>query len=256
MPYLTAGDLRLFYAEHGQPDGPPLVLLHSFLATGEMWSAQLADFGARYRLLVPDWRGHGRSDNPGGLAAMNHRRFARDIVSFCRALGIGQAAFCGESSGAMMLLSLALEAPELVQALVLSGGTYYYGDELRAWWREQTPDTLIRDVAAMRARHTALGPEHWRTLAEAFIALGAHAHTEDFPEAAELRLITAPTLIVHGDRDHFFPVAVPLELYRLLPAAELCILPGTDHVPPVEHPEWFNPIVLDFLARYGRPVPA
>ena len=256
MPYVSVDDLAMFYAEHGRPDGPPLLLLHGFLATGEMWAAQLGAFGARYRLLVPDWRGHGRTNNPGGLAAMNHRRFARDIINFCRALGIERAAFCGESSGAMLLLSLALEAPDLTQALVLSGGTYFYGDELRAWWREQTPETLIHDVAAMRARHTALGPEHWRAVAEAFIALGKHAHAEDFPEAAELSGISAPTLIVHGDRDRYFPVAVPVELYRLLPAAELCLLPRTAHVPPVEHSEWVNPIVLDFLARQVLSAPA
>ena len=84
---------------------------------------------------------------------------------------------------------------------------------------------------------------------EAFIALGTHAHGEDFPEAEELRGIAAPTLIVHGDRDWFFPVAVPTELYRLLPDAELCLLPNTGHVPPVERTEWFNAIVSDFLGR-------
>jgi pimeloyl-ACP methyl ester carboxylesterase len=61
--------------------------------------------------------------------------------------------------------------------------------------------------------------------------------------------ITAPTLIVYGDRDWFFSVAVPTALYGLLPDAELCILPGTGHAPPIEHPDWFNTITLDFLGR-------
>ena len=67
-----------------------------------------------------------------------------------------------------------------------------------------------------------------------------------------MRGIAAPTLIVHGDRDWFFPVAVPAELYRRLPDAELCILPNTGHAPPVERPEWFNAITLDFLGRRAR----
>jgi len=86
-------------------------------------------------------------------------------------------------------------------------------------------------------------------VAEGFIALNAHAHAEDFPEADELRAIAAPTLILHGDRDRFFPVQVPTELYRLLPDADLCILPMTGHGPPTERVEWFNAIVLDFLDR-------
>jgi 2-hydroxymuconate-semialdehyde hydrolase len=83
----------------------------------------------------------------------------------------------------------------------------------------------------------------------AWLALGDHAPAEDLPEPDDLRRIQTPTLIVHGDHDHFFPVEVAVELYRLLPDAELCVLPHTDHGPHGEHPEWFSAIVLDFLAR-------
>lgn len=249
MPYVTVRDLTMYYEEHGRADGVPLVLLHSFQGTGAIWRKQVPAFATDYRLLLPDLRGHGRTDNPGGLPAMNYRQFARDIIAFCDAVGAERAAFCGQSAGAMLLLSLALIAPERVWALVLAGGTYFYGEEVRAWWRTQTPETLVRDRDTARARHTALGPEHWREAAVAFIALGTHAHSEDFPEAEELRAITAPTLIIHGDRDFHFPVAIPTGLYGLLPDAELCILPHTGHGTPVERPDWFNSIVLDFLAR-------
>ena len=83
----------------------------------------------------------------------------------------------------------------------------------------------------------------------AFIALGTHAHADDFPKTEELRRIAAPTLIIHGDRDPLFPVAVPTALYGLLPDAELCILPRAGHTPEREHPGWFRAIVLDFLER-------
>ena len=78
MPYATVDDLTLYYEEHGPPDGPPLVLLHEFDESGATtWAAQLPALGARYRLVVPDSRGRGRTDNPGSPAAMTHRRFAR-----------------------------------------------------------------------------------------------------------------------------------------------------------------------------------
>ena len=159
MAYLTIGGKRLYYEEAGIPDGPPLVLLHGFNGSGAFWIGQLAAFGARYRLLIPDWRGHGRTDNPGGRAAMNHRQFARDIIALCRTLGLGRAAFCGESSGAMLLLTLALEAPALARACILAGATYFYGDDLRTWWSQQTPDTVVstaEQVQALQATHTAL----------------------------------------------------------------------------------------------------
>jgi pimeloyl-ACP methyl ester carboxylesterase len=252
MPRTAVADLTMHYEEHGRPDGPPLVLLHNNTGTGAMWRPQLAALGERYRLLVPDWRGHGRTANPAGLATMNHRQFARDIVAFCRALGIERAAFCGESSGAMLLLTLGLEAPDLAAALVLVGCAHYWDAELRAWFATQTPDTLLAtspDPEGLRARHAALGPDGWRGVLAAYIALGGHAHAEDFPETEELRGLTAPALIVHGDRDLRLPVALPVELHGLLPNAELCILPQTGHFPPTERPDWFNAIVLDFLDR-------
>lgn len=249
MPYATVNGLTMYYEAHGLPSGPPLVLLHGFTLTSDSWVPQLPAFGARYRLIAPDMRGHGRTNNPDGLPAMNHRQFARDAIALCQALGIERASFCGQSSGAMQLLTLALEAPALAQALVLAGPTYFYDERVRTWMGGLTPETILSDVDARRARHTAHGPEYWRDVAEAFIALGAHAHTDDFPEPEALREITAPALIVHGDRDQIFPVDVPVSLYGLLPDAELCILPQTGHVPPEERPAWFNAIVLDFLAR-------
>ena len=250
MAYLMIDGMRMYYAEHGTPDRPPLVLLHGFTLTGDMWSNQLAAFGTHYRLLVPDLRGHGRTDNPGGPAAMNHRQFAHDIIALCRTLGLARAAFCGESTGAILQLSLALFAPTLPTVCILAGATYYFGDESRAIQQQSTPDTFDEAGRAwMQAAHTALGPDHWRSVIEAFHGLHTHAHTEDFPEAEELRGIEAPVLIVNGDRDPHFAVEVATGLYRLLPDAELCLLPNTGHVPPQERPDWFNAIVLDFLAR-------
>ncbi|HUG15672.1 MAG TPA: alpha/beta hydrolase, partial [Thermomicrobiales bacterium] len=105
MPYATVNGLTMYYEEHGLPSGPPLVLLHGFTGTSASWAPQLQVFGAHYRLVAPDMRLHGRTNNPAGLAAMNHRQFARDVIALCQALGIERASFCGESSGAMQLLT-------------------------------------------------------------------------------------------------------------------------------------------------------
>jgi pimeloyl-ACP methyl ester carboxylesterase len=183
---------------------------------------------------------------------MNTRQFARDIIAFCRALGIERAAFCGESIGAILLLSLALEAPELAAACILTGGTHYFDEELRANLRQETPDNIDEGwrTFMQQAPHAAQGPDHWRSVIEAHATLGFHAHAEDFPVAEELRGISAPVLIVQGDRDWAHSVEDALALYRLLPDAELCALPQTGHFPPSERPEWFNAIALDFLARH------
>jgi pimeloyl-ACP methyl ester carboxylesterase len=234
MAYITLDGMRMYYAEHGTPDGSPLVLLHGFTGTGEFWSNQLPALGAQYRLLVPDLRLHGRTDNPGGSAAMNARQFAHDIIGFCRALGIEGAAFCGESFGATLLLPLALEAPELVAACILTGGTHYFDEGIRTYLKQETPDNIDEGWRAIlqQAPHSAQGPDHWRRVVEAHAALGSHGHAEDFLETEELHEIGAPVLVVHGDSDSAHPVEDTLRLYRLLPDCELCVLPDTpSHIP-------------------------
>lgn len=251
MTFVMIDDMRMYYTEHGNPDNPPLLLLHGFTSNGDFWASQLPAFGARYRLIIPDLRGHGRTDNPGGAVLMNHRQFARDIIALCRALKIGRAAFCGESTGAMLQLSLARFAPALAAALILAGGTHYFGENVIAFHRQLSPETIDEKWRAyLQTAHTALGPDHWRSVIMAFHDLHAHARTEDFPDPDELRGIMLPALIVHGDHDPFFPLEMPLELYRLLPNAEFCVLPNTGHAPPEEHPGWFNDITLDYLSRH------
>jgi len=94
-----------------------------------------------------------------------------------------------------------------------------------------------------------LAGNQWRTVVASWLALADHADAQDYPEPEALRAIQAPTLILHGDRDWLFPVDVPLALYRLIPDAELCVLPQTGHGVLGERHEWFQSIVLDFLVR-------
>ena len=251
MTFVMIDNMRMYYTEHGKPNGPPLLLLHGFTGNGDSWANQLPVFGKSYRLIIPDLRGHGRTDNPSGSQSMNHRQFARDIIALCQALKIERAAFCGQSTGAMLLLSLAVYAPTLPVATIHSGGTHYFGEACIAMLRQVSPETIDDEWRAyMQIAHTALGPDHWRSVILAFHNLHSHARHEDFPDFTELQGIRIPVLLIHGDRDELFPVDMPQELYRLLPNAEFCILPNTSHMPPEEHPSWFNDITLDFLARH------
>ena len=108
MPYETVGDLRMCYEVAGSPTSPPLMLLHGFGQSGAQWKRQIGPFSESYHVVAPDLREHGRTNNPGGSAAMNHRQFAADVADFCDVLGISRAAFCGESSGSILLLPLPL----------------------------------------------------------------------------------------------------------------------------------------------------
>jgi pimeloyl-ACP methyl ester carboxylesterase len=260
MAYTQVGDVRMYYDDLGRPEGLPIVMLHGFSATGRAdWNAQIETLAEEYRLIVPDLRGHGRSDNPAGRPAMNHRQFAEDIALLCDGLGMDRSAFIGTSTGSMLQLSLALNRPDLVAAAVLAASTYFWSTELRTSLGSQTVDELAnvwfpepKDRQRFTMSHTALGPDHWRVVLGDFIGLFSHEHAEDFPDFGELAAIKAPVLLVHGDRDHLFAPEIAVELYRQLDHAELCVLPNTGHWPAGEQPQAFNSLAHDFLARHYR----
>ena len=137
--YADVDGMRMYYEEHGNPDGPPLVLLHGFTLTGRLsWDPHLAAVGADYRLVVPDLRGHGLSDNPEGAAGMNGHRFAQDISRFCDQIGIERAAFFGYSMEATVVLHLALSRPDLVAAAVLAAASFTVPEPVRASMRDMS----------------------------------------------------------------------------------------------------------------------
>lgn len=259
MTMVAVGDLQMRIDDLGVPDGQPLVMLHGFTGVGRReWQGQVEAFTDEFRVIVPDLRGHGGTNNPAGREAMNHCQFAADVAGLCDALQLSRAIFLGESTGSTLQLSLLLQRPDLVAASVFGAGTYEWSAELRAHFAAVEPDELARtwflEASALddfRSMHTALGAEHWRTVIGDFIALFRHEPLDDFPDVAELCRIGAPVLIVHGDRDHLFSPELACRLYRLLPDAELCILPNTGHWPPSEQPDAFNLLVSRFLKRRG-----
>ena len=262
MAFITVADVQMFYEDLGKPDGLPIIMLHGFTGTGRAdWIHQIDVFGSGFRLILPDLRGHGRSSNPGGRSAMNHRQFASDVALLCDGLGIERAAFLGESTGSMLQLSLALNRPDLVAAAVLAGASYFWSEDHRASLRTRSVDELAEEwfpeseaLTQFTAMHTSLGSDHWRVVLEDFIGLFSHDHGEDFPDEAELGNIRAPVLLVHGDRDHNFAPEIACQLYRKLAHAELCVLPNTGHWPSREQPRVFNLLAEDFLARtYSSP---
>ena len=270
MPYATVGDLEMYYVTAGSPASPPLLLLHGFGGCGDSWRRQIEPFSEHHRVVVPDLREHGRTNNPLGAPAFNLRQFAVDVATLCDGLGIGRAAFCGESSGSILQLHLALARPDLVAAAVWSAGTFFWPEDLRTSNGGLTVDGLAAEVFGspradgtpspdfleFASAHSSQGADHWRTLARDFIAVWSHPHEADFPDENELIGIEAPILLVHGDRDATIPVERAARLQHLLRNAELFVLPNTGHNPPEEQPGLFNPTVLDFLRRHYLPVSA
>src|SRR5271166_4296401 len=115
MEHLHSGDAEIFFETRG--DGPPVVLLHPFPSNHEFWYPIVAALESRYRLILPDLRGHGDSEIGEGPALM--RKHASDVARILDAAGIGRVACIGCSIGGYILFEFWRRFRERVSALAL-----------------------------------------------------------------------------------------------------------------------------------------
>ena len=227
-------------------EGTPLVLLHGFSQNGQIWQQSVFDFSQHYQLIIPDIRGHGRSTNPEN--ELSHRQFALDIYALLDLLQIEQFKAIGFSSGGMILLHMATQQPTRIESMVLIGTPYYISEQHQAIIRERTPDSEHWDWEKLRQRHM-YGDEQIRALLTHFHNTNANDADMNFT-ASQLSTITAKTLIVSGDRDAFYPVSMPVEMYNAIPNSYLWVVPNGVHgsVGSSEQTEQFaNTSFLEFL---------
>ena len=208
--------------------GDPLVLLHGFGSCGKGWAAVADSLAGRYQLIVPDLRGHGRSTNPSG--SFTHRQSALDVYALLDQLGVTRFKAMGISTGGMTLLHMATQQRDRIDAMVLIGATTAFPEPARAIMRSVSADSLPPPVRQMFSACATRGDPQIRELAGQFAGFRDSYDDMNFT-APFLGTIRARTLIVHGDRDEFFPVDIPVEMYRSIPDAALWIVPRGDHVP-------------------------
>ncbi len=249
METIAINGIDLAYEVRG--DGPPLLLLHGFFGSSGDW-VHLFDVEAlarRFRLIMPDARGHGRSTNPTG--PLTHRQAADDMRALLDHLKLDRVRAVGLSFGGNILLHLATSPStrERLEAMVTIGAPSYFPAPARAIMATITPDTRTADDwREMRARHVQ-GDDQiralWRT---------AHDFAADLDDLAftppQLATIRARTLIVTGDRDPLYPLEIFVDQYRAIPGAALYVIPegGHDAVFRAARPD-FERTALAFLER-------
>ncbi|MCD9027265.1 alpha/beta hydrolase [Luteimonas sp. BDR2-5] len=223
---VQVGDMRMHYEEVGAGDA--LVLLHGFGGCGREWRAQAVRLAADYRVIMPDLRGHGGSTNPSD--AFTHRQAAADLSALLDRLGVDRFKAIGISSGGMTLLHMATREPARVEAMVLVGTAHYFPEQARAITRRAAEaGPRLADLDYFRQCATR-GETQVDALARQFAGFATSAGDVDFSPRS-LGGIRARTLIVHGDRDEFFPPDIPVAMHAAIPDSALWIVPGGAHVP-------------------------
>ncbi|MEO5712206.1 MAG: alpha/beta hydrolase [Luteolibacter sp.] len=234
--------INLYYEVFGE--GEPLLLLHGGGATIESWFAQIPDFAKKYKVIVPDSRGHGRSQD--GEGPINFDLMASDMVALLDHLGIKSAMVVGWSDGGVIGLQMAVRHPGLVKKLVTLGAhsrpagmTDEFKSQVESFDPESFPTILKDGYKALSPD----GPEHWPLV---FGKLKIMWLTlPDFQES-ELKGILCPVLLLVGEHD-IVRKEESERISRLIPNSKLEVIMGASHYSPVEVPEKVNQIIIGFL---------
>ena len=263
--YVTVSDGTRLYCElYGNAGGPPVVLIHGGLVHSVTWQEQVAALAPTYRVLTYDVRGYGRSEAPPGADAYSMERSAADVAELLAQLGLGSAHVLGFSQGGMIGLTLAARRPELLRSLVLVSTTARVTPEqaggytARAARLEAAGPGEEANVYLSRAFSPGFVESHPQFIAEyAGIVRRNRAHAlaatfrtlANFDVHDQLGQVRCPALILSGALDVAFPPDPhAVGLHRLLPRAEVVVLPGVGHTIHAEAAIGFNRHLLAFLA--------
>jgi pimeloyl-ACP methyl ester carboxylesterase len=246
MATIRAGDLEVWYEARGA--GPPLVCLHGATSSGEAdFRAQLPSLTTAFRVFLPDARGHGRTrEDPG--AGFHAGGLVDDLEHLLDALGLATVHLLGFSMGGHTALAFAARWPDRVRTLVIAGFSPEREPRASIVRKVLDPERIERTDPAWAAR---LAQRHdpgrdagsWRRLLP---AIADDVATQPLLTARALRSITAPTLVVSGDRDPFVPVGQAWQLSRQVVDGRLLVAPGCGHEVLSEGPAVVNEALAGF----------
>lgn len=266
MPQITVNDVTLNYRLEG--DGPETVVLVNGLADDlETWALQVPDLLASgYRVLRFDNRGIGLSAAPAG--PYSSAQMAADTKALVDHLGITDFHLMGVSMGGMIVQEYALAYPEDLRTLT-PACTYAapgpFCSRMFAFWGDLAPvmgvPAVMRDVTLwaftqeffeQRGEELAefeVAMRHMNQTTAAYLAQLAVIQNHDTTD--RLAGIATPTLVLAGAEDVLIPVALSRRLHELIPGSQWATTPG-GHGCVWEHPEQFNAVYLEFLARHRK----
>jgi pimeloyl-ACP methyl ester carboxylesterase len=248
--YAPVNGLQMYYEIHGTATARPLVTIHPGLGLAGVYPSLVRN----RQLIAIEIQGHGRTadiDRP-----ITFENDADDIAALLKYLKIPQADFFGESFGGTAAVQMAIRHPELVRRVAIFGSCLgnikeMVPPESMVEFMRLTPDHRSIQFERECYEKVAPDPSQWAALFAKSTRMGWKGFSQD-----ELKSIKAPILIAAGDHDVLVPpVEHHLEMSRLIPNAQLAVIPDAGHFVLYEDPEKLLPIVASFLDQPTSPVP-
>jgi 3-oxoadipate enol-lactonase len=265
MPEVVRHDgVRIAYQVWGRRHETPVLLIQGLGVDSRGWALQRGAFARRYRCLVPDNRGTGRSDKPPGPYSLFG--LADDAVAVLDAEGVERAHVVGASMGGVIAQIIGVAHPDRVRSLTLSCTACRHHEWRRELFEEWAETVTERGIGALAGEglEWLVGPRLRRRFGIWLNVLARVLVTgEPEPFVAQVRAILdmsddmreqlpaidVPTLVITGSQDALTPVGDAEELAELIPGSRLQVVSGAAHGVMAEAPRAFNGAVLSFLAE-------
>jgi pimeloyl-ACP methyl ester carboxylesterase len=274
MPQVTprGQSVRLFFVEQGAPHGPPVVLLHGFPEFSYSWRYQLPALAAAgLRAIAPDLRGYGGSPKPPAVRDYHIDLLALDVADLIRRECGGRAHVVGHDWGGIVAWWLAMRHPDVVNRLVVLNAPHpaaylrelrrSASQVLRSWYvlffqLPWLPEASIRafDFAMLRRLFRGRDAERYvaafadrRSLTSAINYYRAASRAGPAFLSRGVRPVTAPTLVVWGERDRYLVPELATGLEPWVPDLRVVRLPRATHWVQYDEPDAVNRLLIDFL---------
>jgi pimeloyl-ACP methyl ester carboxylesterase len=250
MPYLDLNGERIYYALHrNQIDGVPVLLLHGAGENHLVWPIGLRRLPGTIGYAI-DLPGHGKSSGAGRSRIAD---YAAWVIAFLNALHLPAAIFIGHSMGGAIAQQLALTQPDRTTALILiaTSARLRVAPQLLELADSDFP-TAVELIGewewgpTVPAAIKELGKQQLLTNSPA-VLLEDYRACDAFDVREQLKIITAPTLIIGGEADRMTPMKHAAFMAEHIPHARFCIVPETGHMVMLEAAEVVTQAVIDFL---------
>ncbi len=243
--YAEVNGLKMYYEVHGS--GQPLVLLHGAFGFVEGWTTVLPTLTKTHQVIALELQGHGHTndlDRP-----ITNEQLVEDTAALLKQLKIKEADFFGYSMGGVVALGVAIRHPELVRKLAILGSGVGPLKEVFEPENYKQFQSISSDFAPPVLKEPydrmAPDPKRWPVLVTKIKNMGINFKGYS---AAEVKSIKAPTLIMLGDHDGVRPEHA-VEMWRLIPKAQLAIYPGGDHFILFSSPDKILATLMPFLEQ-------
>ncbi len=260
MQRIKSGDAEIAYWALG--DGAPLVLLHPFPANHEFWQPVAQTLATRYRVILPDLRGHGESGIGDGPATME--KHAADIARVMDDADVGRAPLIGVSIGGYALFELWRKNRGRVAALGLcntkapadnaearAGRLQAANDVLERgtepFFESMIPRLLGRTTRETRPDLVDGALRMMRQMSPADVAQVQRGMAERLDSVETLKTINGPTLLVTGDEDILTGVNEAELMRQHIAGSQLKVIPKAGHYSPWERSDSVSILLRQFL---------